>query len=254
VKKKVICVWVVFLLGSAVAAGAEQSKSNVDSSLVGWWTFDEGEGQFGIAVKGVCRNNLGGEGCPSGEAQGDPIANSWAYAVDWAGPYAGDIILLLKDLPPGIYELYSYHNHWEPCTQGTRNCLSCVCGMPPMPAITANPLPAKLDQSSQDRSKNILSNYRWNLPEGTGKGVISIENAYNVALQHVYSDDELVPSLIKFATDGSEVLIIYQADRTEPLYPDCARPGREGAHGILNAFELIQLGPLTAEHKIALGK
>jgi len=199
------------------------------------------EGQLGIAVKGVCRSNLGGGGCPSGKAQGDPIANSWAYAVDWAGPYAGDIILLLKDLPAGVYELYSYHNHWEPCKQSTRNCLDCFCGMPPMPSITANALPGKPDESVQDKSDNILSHYRWNLPPGTGKGIIAIKNAYNVAPQHVYLDEELVPSVIKFATDGSEVLIIYQADRSRPLYPDCARKGREGARGILNAFELIQV-------------
>jgi len=55
------------------------------------------------------------------------------------------------------------------------------------------------------------------------------------------SDEELVPSVIKFATDGSEVLIIYQADRSLPLYPDCARKGREGARGILNAFRLIAI-------------
>lgn len=44
---------------------------------------------------------------------------------------------------------------------------------------------------------------------------------------------------------GNEILVgFHQADRTKPLYPDCARPGREGARGILNAFGLIQLGPL----------
>ncbi|MHC4389044.1 MAG: Calx-beta domain-containing protein, partial [Planctomycetota bacterium] len=199
------------------------------------------EGQLGIGAKGVCRHNLGGGGCPKGKASGDPIANSWAYAVDWAGPYAGDIILLLKDLPAGTYELYSYHNHWEPCKQKNRNCLDCVCGMPPMPSITANPLPGKPDKTPQDRADNILKRYRWNLPLGTGKGVTAIKNAYNVAPQHVLSDEELVPSVIKFSTDGSEVLIIYQADRSLPLYPDCARKGREGARGILNAFRLVLL-------------
>jgi len=199
------------------------------------------EGQLGIGVKGVCRANLGGGGCPKGKASGDPIANSWAYAVDWAGPYAGDIILLLKDLPAGVYELYSYHNHWEPCKQKNRNCLDCICGMPPMPSITANPLPAEPDKSAQDLADNILNHYRWKLPLGTGKGVTAIENAYNVAPQHVLSDDELVPSVIKFSTDGSQVLVIYQADRSVPLYPDCARKGREGARGILNAFRLVAI-------------
>jgi hypothetical protein len=109
-----------------------------------------------------------------------------------------------------------------------------------MPSITANPLPKKLE-SDQDKSENILNQYRWNLPIGTGKGVTAIENAYNVAPQHVLSDEELIPSVIKFATDGSEVLIIYQADRSLPLYPDCARKNREGARGILNAFRLMAI-------------
>jgi hypothetical protein len=161
--------------------------------------------------------------------------------VDWVGPYAGDILLVISGLEAGVYELHSYHNFWEPCTQKTRNCLDCVCGMPPMPSVTANALPARMDDRNQDRSDNILKGYRANPPAGTGKGVTAIKNAYNVAPQHVYRDEELVPSVIKFATDGSEVLIIYQADRSEPLYPDCARKGREGARGILNAFEIIEI-------------
>ena len=115
-----------------------------------------------------------------------------------------------------------------------------------MPSITANPLPAKPDKTPQDLAENILKRYRWKLPLGTGKGVTAIENAYNVAPQHVLSDEELKPSRIKFSTDGSDVLIIYEADKTKPLYPDCARKGREGARGILNAFELNYLAPISA--------
>jgi hypothetical protein len=189
------------------------------------------EGQLGLHVKDLCRDNLAGDGPPYGTVVGDPIANSWLYAVDWAGPEAGDILLLLTDLPPGEYWLYSYHNHWEPCTQGTRNCMQCECGMPAMPTITANPLP-----SSPPPGYNGYS-----LPLGSGTGVTQIENAYNVWPTHYYLDSELVPSLIKFETDGSEVLVIYEADNT--LWPDCARSGREGSRGILNAFELIWMGP-----------
>jgi len=220
--------WADMYMHDGVWLGAD--GQGVNGTGVKFYMSTGSEGQLGIGVKGVCRDNLGGGGCPKGVAQGDPIANSWAYAVDWAGPYAGDILLVIMGLPPGTYELYSYHNHWEPCTQKTRNCLDCVCGMPPMPSITAQPL-----------WKTPAPGYKYTGPLGTGKGVKAIENAYNVAPQHVYSDDELVPSRIKFATDGSPVLVIYQADRTEPLYPDCARPGREGARGILNAFELIKV-------------
>jgi len=216
-------------------------QAGIDATGITLWMSSGSEGQLGIGAKGVCRNNLGGGGCPSGTAQGDPIANTWAYAVDWAGPYAGDILLVFRGLPAGVYELRSYHNFWEPCTQKTRNCLDCDCHMPPMPSITAKPLPPKIKDRNQNRSDNILKGYRAALPNGTGRGVTAMQNAYNVAPQHVYSDDELVPSVIIFATDGSDVLVIYQADRTKPLYPDCARKGREGARGILNAFELIQL-------------
>jgi hypothetical protein len=71
--------------------------------------------------------------------------------------------------------------------------------------------------------------------------VTQIENAYDVWPTHYYLDSQLVPSLIKFETDGSMVLIIYEADNT--LWPDCARPGREGSRAILNAFELVWMGP-----------
>ena len=218
--------------------------AGINGTGVTLWFTTGNEGQLGIGAKGICRDNLGGGGCPSGTAEGDPICNSWAYGVDWVGPYAGDLLLVIRGLPAGVYEMNSYHNFWEPCTQKTRNCLDCVCGMPPMPSVTANPLPERL--VSLDANGVPLpgkQNYKAMLPVGTGKGVKSIQNAYNVAPQHVYKDSELVPSVIKFSTDGSDVLVIYQADRSEPLYPDCARKGREGARGILNAFELIQLGP-----------
>jgi len=216
--------------------------AGIDGTGVTLWMTTGSEGQLGIGAKGICRDNLGGGGCPSGQAEGDPIANSWAYGVDWVGPYAGDILLVIQSLPAGVYELLSYHNFWEPCTQKTRNCLDCVCGMPPMPAITAGPLPARLVSNNPDSDAlGGKMTYKAKLPVGDGKGVKSIQNAYNVAPQHVYKDSELVPSVIKFETDGSDVLVIYQADRSEPLYPDCARKGREGARGILNAFELIQI-------------
>ncbi|MHC4475386.1 MAG: hypothetical protein ACYTEL_07065, partial [Planctomycetota bacterium] len=176
-------------------------------------------------------DNLGGCCCPTGNPQGDPICNTFLYAVDWAGPSAGDILLLLTDMPPGEYWLYSYHNHWEPCSQSTRNCLQCECDMPAMPTITANPLP-----SSPPPEYNGYS-----LPLGSGTGVTQIENDYDVWPTHYYLDSQLVPSLIKFETDGSEVLVIYEADNT--LWPDCARPGREGTRAILNAFELVWMGP-----------
>jgi len=222
--------------------GSGLDPAGINGTGVTLWFTTGNEGQLGIGAKGICRDNLGGGGCPTGNAEGDPIANSWAYGVDWVGPYAGDLLLVIRNLPAGTYQLNSYHNFWEPCTQSTRNCLNCDCGMPPMPAVTANALPEQLIALDAN-GVPITGGWSWkaNLPKGTGMGVEPIQNAYNVAPQHVYKDSELVPSVIKFKTDGSDVLVIYEADRSEPLYPDCARKGREGARGILNAFEIIAL-------------
>jgi len=186
-----------------------------------------GGGNGTVHAKGLCRGGLGGDLPPYGEPEGDPIANTYFYACDWAGQKQGDIFLLLEGLPAGTYELTSYHNHWEPCTQQTRNCHNCKSGMPPMPSVTANPLPTK-----------PLPGYMhgWPLPKGTGKGVVALENARNIRVSSVLHDDEVTRSKIVFATDGSAVLIIYEA--ADNTYPDRARKGREGARGILNAFEL----------------
>jgi hypothetical protein len=82
---------------------------------------------------------------------------------------------------------------------------------------------------------------KWNFTPGTGMGVTPILNAYDVDVTSVTSDDEVSMSLIKFHTDGNDVLVIY--DGGDNTYPDPARPGREGSKGILNAFELILVEP-----------
>jgi len=200
------------------------------------------EGQGGLHVKGMCRCNLAGDCAPTGGPQGEPIANSWYYAVDWASPPGGDTVLILTDLPAGTYELKSYHNHWEPGDypgdQSGRNCCNCQQPMPPLPSITAQPLPITGKPPGKDGYSGLCI-------RGTSSGVTAIENAYDVRASYVYSDDEVTTSLIKFETDGSEVLIIYEAP--DWGFPDCARPGREGGRGILNAFELALVKPQSPE-------
>ena len=71
------------------------------------------------------------------------------------------------------------------------------------------------------------------------EGVISIQDACDVQPQQVTTDAELVPSVIKFRTDGSPVLILYKAGCCEA---DPVRPGRVGGRGILNAFRLVMSG------------
>jgi len=205
------------------------SQSGSDSVLGSGVRFflDNGKGGNGaVMAKGICRGGLAGDLPPYGKAQGDPIANTYFYSCDWAGQKNGDAFLMIRGLPAGEYQLLSYHNHWEPCTQQTRNCHVCESGMPPMPSVSANPVPTK-----------ALPGYgSWSLPKGTGTGVIALENAKDIKVSSVLSDDEVTTSIIRFATDGSDVLIIYEAP--DNSYPDRARKGREGARGIFNAFEL----------------
>jgi len=212
--------------GAWLPSGNGADKDGILGSGVQFF-LDNGKGGNGaVMAKGLCRGGLAGDLLPYGEPEGDPIANTYFYSCDWAGQKNGDAFLLIRGLPAGEYEMTSYHNHWEPCTQQTRNCHLCESGMPPMPSVTANPVPA-----------NPLPGYgSWALPKGTGKGVVALKNAKDIKVSSVLSDDKVTKSFIRFATDGSDVLIIYEA--ADNTYPDRARSGREGARGILNAFEL----------------
>jgi len=213
-------------------ANFKPSDKGIEGTGVHAFITTGSEGQLGLHVKGMCRDNLAGGGTPTGTPKGEPIANSWLYAVDWPGEYKGDIMLVLTDLPAGRYELVSYHNHWEPCSQKTRHCMDCVCSMPPMPSVTANPLP-----------ETPLHGYssHWGLPQGTGKGVKAITNAFDVPVTYELADANASTSRIVFETDGSQVLVIYKA--ADNSYPDCGRKNREGSRGILNAFELSFVTP-----------
>ncbi|MHC4528374.1 MAG: hypothetical protein ACYTEX_21415 [Planctomycetota bacterium] len=212
--------------GAWLPAGKGTDKDGILGSGVQLY-LDNGKGGNGaVMAKGLCRGGLAGDLPVYGEPEGDAIANTYFYSCDWAGQKNGDAFLLIRGLPAGEYEMTSYHNHWEPCTQQTRNCHLCESGMPPMPSVTANPVPAA-----------PLPGYgSWALPKGTGKGVVALENAKDIKVSSVLSDDEVSRSHIRFATDGSDVLVIYEA--ADNTYPDRARSGREGSRGIVNAFEL----------------
>ena len=187
------------------------------------------EGNGGFHVHGMCRDNLGGDGCPTGAPDGDPIANGWFHNIDWGGEKTGDVLMRINGLPAGEYELISYHNHWEPCTQETRNCLDCTSNMPNMPRVSAQSLPTD------------SLGYNFGFEFGTGMGVTPIQDACDVDVSCVTSDDDVSTSTIRFFTDGSDVLVIY--DGGDNTYPDPARPKREGSKGILNAFILQMVAP-----------
>jgi len=189
-----------------------------------------GSGNGGFHVHGLCRDNLGGGGRPSGKPEGDPIANGWFHNIDWGGENCGDILLRINGLLAGDYEMTCYHNHWEPKKQSTRNCLDQPSEMPPITSVRAMALPAE-----------PLPGYRgWSMGLGTGKGVKSLGEAKNITVTSVTSDAKVGTSHILFQTDGSnDVLVIIDGGDNE--YPDPARKGREGHKGILNAFEVKQV-------------
>ena len=185
-----------------------------------------GVGNGGFHVHGMCRCGLAG-GCPAtGNPAGEPIANGFYQNIDWGGEIGGDILMRINGLPPGEYELISYHNHWEPRTQATRNCMNEQSNMPPIGTVRAMPLPVER-----------LPEYgKWNFTPGTGEGVESLQDDFNIDVTSVTSDADVATSHVRFRTNGSDVLVIYGGLSND--YPDPARSGREGHKAILNAFEI----------------
>jgi len=181
-------------------------------------------GMGSLKVKGMRMHSKKGEGPPTGRPSADPICNSWYYSADWAGKIWGSIVLYFENIPAGTYTLYSYHNFWYNCDR-----YECDCGpgfieyrgeyranreaQGPMPSIKAMSLPEKPPASWLAKKDTS-----WVLPRGTGKGVTAIQNVYNFEAQHVERDEELIPSVVKFKTDGSPVVIIYaMLARNEPF-------------------------------------
>jgi len=101
--------------------------------------------------------------------------------------------------------------------------------MPNMPRVSAQSLPTD------------SLGYNFGFEFGTGMGVTPIQDACDVDVSCVTSDDDVSTSTIRFFTDGSDVLVIY--DGGDNTYPDPARSGREGSKGILNAFILQMVAP-----------
>ncbi|MHC4620730.1 MAG: Calx-beta domain-containing protein [Planctomycetota bacterium] len=210
-------------------------------------------GLTAVKVCGMCMPSLNG-GDPYGSPIYDPICNSWMQVEDHPENPSGDIIMALYNLPAGEYELYSYHNNFEchrldETPDGTPACCDLTgIPQPDMPSITALSLSGLLERYSDyewwprwldPRSEfiNCKPQAWWDHPVGSivGDNVTMTEGAYNVPIQQVTQDSQLVPSLIKFRTDSSAVFIVYESGC---CVPDGIRPDRVGGRAILNAFEL----------------
>ncbi|MHC4755267.1 MAG: CBM96 family carbohydrate-binding protein, partial [Planctomycetota bacterium] len=206
------------------------------------------EGDLGLKAYDLS-GPLGGSQCPCGSVglTDQPITNTWLQAVDWPEFEWGSIQLAFHDLPAGEYELYSYHNQFG-CDRAGSNCgggwtpvtCDCYCDKDPnMPMVRAMSCKEARELSYQQQGawQVLFPGISWSdgpYPEG----VESINEVNDFAIQQVSDDANLVPSLIKFSTDGSPVMVLYKAGC---CHADPVRTERIGRRGILNAFELVQM-------------
>ncbi|MHC4501599.1 MAG: hypothetical protein ACYS21_21135, partial [Planctomycetota bacterium] len=89
---------------------------NAGGTPIDVWLTLGNEGMGALKVKGMRMYSMAGEGPPAGTPDGDPICNTFYQSADWASHSGGslrwgNILLAFEDIPPGEYELYSYHNH-----------------------------------------------------------------------------------------------------------------------------------------------
>jgi len=249
--------WAAGRWGDMYGHGAVAMK-DVAGTGIGMMISTVYGGLSAMKAAGMCMPRLNG-GTPFGSPIHDPICNSWFQVEDKPMNPGGDIVMALYGLPAGEYELYSYHNNFEchragETSEGTAACCDQIANPQPlMPTITAVSLAGLIDRYADyewwprwmdPRSEfiNCMPGAQWDHPvcEYMGDGVETIEGAYNVQVQQVTSDEDLVPSLIRFRTNGSAVHIIYESGC---CVPDGIRSGRSGGRAILNAFELRAAGP-----------
>ena len=211
------------------------------------------DGDMGLKVAGMT-GALAGEDGANGTPIHDPICNTWVQAIDWAEFKWGTILLAFHNLPPGEYELYSYHNNFDCYRKGSSTvaCDSTSVQQPNMPSVTAMSLgdaPGLMSiLDPEGEAEGTYDHFPYRNPGAGGveigcAGVEMLQGAYDVPIQQVTSDGELVPSLIKFRTDGSPVLVVYE---NGCCVTDTVRPGRNGGRAILNAFEMKIVKHATA--------
>ena len=208
------------------------------------------DGEAGIKVNGMCMENKAGGGTQVYPI-GDPIANSWLYQVDHVNPPSASIVLALANLPPGEYWVTSYHNYWQPQSSASRECTPNAGqgAEHPMPWVKAMSFQEALDYyDCVDNGSNCGDNHSvvgamagFTGADSETTGITSLLEAANVICTSTTSDSEVGTSLVKFITDGSPVIIAYEAATWE------SSSQYIGGRAVLNAFEIQAQAPvLTA--------
>jgi hypothetical protein len=178
--------------------------------------------------------------CPavSGTPLYEPICNTWFDITDYPGLPGSIVLLMLYNVPPGEYALFGYHNRYGGERNGDQPHWECMCNPQlPMTSIEARAIAGaeNLWGGNYDYGK-ISGGGRYEL--GSPDGVELIQGDYNVPVQQVATDEELIPSMIKFRTDGSAVMVMYTGTCG---VPDDIRPARISCRAVLNAFRLVLL-------------
>jgi len=220
-------------------------KTGINAALS---TAYDGEG--GLKVSGMCMQNKAGGDDTIGYPLHDPIANSWYYQVDHVNPPSASIVLALANLPPGEYWVTSYHNYWQPQSSAKRECTPAAGqgAEHPMPWVKAMSFQEAFDYyACVDNGSGCGANHSvvrsmagYTGADSETTGITSLEEAANVVCTSTTNDNEVGTSLIKFITDGSPLVIAYEAAtwQSESQYI--------GGRAVLNAFEIQAQSPVLA--------
>jgi hypothetical protein len=185
-------------------------------------TFKENIGGTGLTVAIGAGDGSSDPGTVLGwtSSSDDPICNTWIQCGASLGDPDASVHLVLsgEGLIPGDYWVYGYHNT--------------PAGEPCMPDI----LPHVTVETCSGLNGSYLDNYGPEANDPDGGGVIVEANDADVVVNHVSVDASLEAnrSLVKFYTDGSPVIITYEAWGGPFPSP--------GGTGILNAFIVQQVG------------
>jgi len=201
------------------------------------------EGTGGLKCYDMCMCGKGGGCPPNGDPVGGPIANTWFASVDRVSYPQASVLLALHNLPVGAYALVSYHNLWQPCSDDSRECTKCGYSGPAMPEIhiwsfaDANEYGQELALSYPQYTGQFydaLNKIKGAAGPNQTDNVIALQQAYDVLPSHTTNDSDVTRSVIEFWTDGSTVVIMYEAalwSQTQYI----------GGRAVLNAFRLLPL-------------
>jgi hypothetical protein len=205
------------------------------------------EGTNGIKCYDMCMDNKAGGWPPTGSPVGGAIANTWYTSVDRVSFPQACVMLALYNLPVGRYGLVSYHNLWEPCGDGVRECTKCGYSGQAMPNVhvwsyeDANDFGQWLGIHYPQYAGQFWDGFRkikgFGGPPPHSTNVVAIEEDCNVMPSSTTNDDEVTKSLVKFWTDGSPVIIMYESG-------DCITTQYIGCRGVLNAFRVVSLADI----------